>query len=168
VLTARAEATAPGNPDALDLFRLHARTVILHADKIAEYILVTDGPYSLRLVLRGSSATVGPVRLHYDVAGIRDIRAKVLLLGRIEALVRRGRLPRGLFPPDPIADRRMRAFDAWQLRRDGASQIEIAIALFGDDAVDGASVDYMRKRVARLLQLADQRIAIGYRRFFGG
>jgi hypothetical protein len=168
VLSARAEAAAFGDPEALDLFRLRARTVILRTDENVEYLLVTDGPHCLRLELRGSSVAAGPVRLHYDVVGFGDIRIKILLLARIEALVRLGRIPRGLFPPDPIADRRARAFEAWQLRRCGASQIDIAVCMFGEHAVHLASVDLMRKRVARLLGLAEQRIAVGYRRFFGG
>lgn len=168
VLTARAEAAPSGDPDALDLFALSLDAHILHADSGLEYLLLADGPFNIRFELRGDSVARGPVRLHYDIGGFRSLRANILLLARLEALGRRGRLPAALFPPDPVANRRHLALDAWDRHRAGASQIEIAIALFGDDSVTGESFDLMRKRVARLIELAQRQSRISYQRFFGG
>jgi hypothetical protein len=168
VLTARAEASRSGDPEALDLLCLPLAATVLRDSPGHEYVLIADGQHHIRLELYGDSIAEGPVRLRYDISGIRDLRVKTMLLTRLETLVRRKRLPSRLFPRDPVAERWLRAFFAWEANRNGASQIDIAIAIFGENMVTESSADYMRKRVARLLALADRRIAAGFGRFFGG
>jgi hypothetical protein len=110
------------------------------------------------------------VRFEKERFGRIDIRlrARLTALTRLEAAVRLGRLPTRLYERDGLALRWMRALAAWDMNQAGASQIDIAIALFGAEQIDADTVDRMRKRVARLLDLARRRIAIAYGRLFRG
>jgi len=167
ILAAEAEATEAGDPDALDLFSLPVAATVMRDGERREHVLITDRRRAIRLELRGDSIADGPVRLRYDICGISDLRPKIMSLTRLETLIRRRQLPPGLFPSDPVAERLVRALIAWEACAAGATQLEIASTLFGDNMVTESSIDYLRKRVARLIETAEERIEIGYHRFFG-
>ncbi len=113
------------------------------------------------LEVRAGTLLEGPVRLTYDLAGFADIDIRLQALGHFVALHRLNRLPSGLFRTGPRARRWAMALQAWDGGRAGASQREIAVALFGGArvAADWAAGDHMRKRVARLVRTGDRLVA---------
>lgn len=158
-------AAPEGGPDTLDLLSLPVEAVIWREQAGHEHLVIADGSRRIRLEATGASVAHGPVFLRYDLAGFQDLRPRLAALHRLEALKRLGRLPRNLFGRDPVAIRWTTALAAWDLRKKGASHLDIAIALFGARDVHADSIDRVRKRVARLLHLAERRMAAGYRRF---
>ncbi|WP_307103585.1 hypothetical protein [Sphingomonas sp. SORGH_AS_0950] len=164
ILPVRATVAECRRPDTFDLLNLPVAATILREGS-REYVIIADGPRHLRLESTGDSLTSGPVRLHYDLGDFHRLRERLVALSRLEAVVRLGRLPTGLYDRDPLAFRWMNALKAWTLKEDQASQIEIAIALFGAASVDAETMDRMRKRVARLLDLATRRVGLAHRRF---
>lgn len=168
MLSATARLAPAGDPEALDIRTLPLVASILRDCAGPEYLIIEDGPRRLRLQLRGDSIVDGPVRLTYDVEGVRQLEPTILGLRRLSAIGRLGRLPRALFPPDPIVARKVHALQAWDGASRGASQRDIAAVIFGGHMVTDASFDSMRKRVNRLLIQADRHISSGRRRFFTG
>lgn len=165
VLAATTQATAPDDPEALDLFSLPMNAVILR-DGATEHVLLADGPRRMRMALHGDSITNGPVRLTYDrYGGLSVLRWKNLLFSRLYALWRLHRFPRPLFPADPVVGRRVRALQAYDAHRAGAGQKEIIVAVLGANMADAKSFDSSRKTVKRMLELAERRIEIGRRLF---
>lgn len=164
VLEAKTQPAMAGDPDALDLFALPV-SVAIFDDGEAEHVLIADGLRHLRLQLHGARISRGPVRLSFAVPSLRHIPPKVLLLRRLSALWRLHRLPRPLFPVDPVVMRWVRALQALDARQAGAGQREIVIAVLGPKMADARSFDSSRKKVARMLALAERRVEISFRRF---
>ncbi|MCC4233356.1 DUF2285 domain-containing protein [Sphingobium soli] len=148
--------------NAFDLLDLPVAVSVLRDARHREHVVIADGPRHIRLEARGASLLDGPVRLAYDLADFRKLRVRLHTLSRLEALVRLRRLPAGLYGRDTLAARWLLALAAWEMKQAGASQIEIAIALFGAAQIDGDSMDRMRKRVARLIALAKRRMNVTY------
>lgn len=158
-------AAAIDDDDAFNLLSVpHAVTVLRSID--GEHVLITDGPRSIRLDVVAGSMLCGPVRLGYRLSGFDGVEAKVMTLRRLLALWRLGRLPLSLFPPERKARRWAMVLQAYDGMQAGASQREIAIALFGEKRVrqdwDGPS-DYLRLRVQRLVRNGKNMIGGGYR-----
>lgn len=156
------------NPATSNLLDLPVAATVLRDARQREHVVIADGPRHIRLESRGDSLLNGPVRLAYELADFRTLRARLHTLSRLEALVRLRRLPAGLYGRDTLAARWLNALAAWEMKQAGASQIEIAIALFGAAQIDGESMDRMRKRVARLIALAKRRMSVAYDRQFAG
>lgn len=169
MLTADATLTSRDDLDALDLFRLTSAATILDGGEGIQHVLIGDGSRHIRLELRGDSVIQGPVRLSsFGMTGLRRLDQAIPGLRRLVSLWRRGRLPRSLFPRDPRVVRGAMAMQAWDGSRAGATHMQIAAAVYGRQMVgDPNSYDAMRKRVARLIDFADNRMTAGYRRFFG-
>ncbi|UZW54373.1 DUF2285 domain-containing protein [Sphingobium sp. JS3065] len=74
-------------------------------------------------------------------------------------------MPRPLFPADPVVARRVQALQVLDAHQAGAGQRETVIAVLGPKMADAVSFDSSRKKIGRLLKLAEQRVEIGYRRF---
>jgi hypothetical protein len=162
-------ARAPVNDDAFDLTDLAHPASVLQAGDGVEYVVIGDGIHRIRLELHGDSVVDGPVRLRYDLEGFDQAEAAVRTLRRFLALQRLGRFPETLFPLDRIVARRVRALQAYDGQRAGASQREIASVVLGERLFRGSddNFDSIRKRVSRLLDLAEQRVDMAYQRFFG-
>lgn len=161
VLPVRAAPVADADPDAFRLDRLPCRAVIRRLGDGREQIIIGGGTHSIRLEVRAGTLLEGPVRLTYDLAGFADIDIRLQALRQFVALHRLNRLPSGLFRTEPRARRWAMALQAWDGGRAGASQREIAVALFGGArvAADWAAGDHMRKRVARLVRTGDWLVA---------
>lgn len=161
VLPVRAAPVADADPDAFRLDRLPCRAVIRRLGDGREQIIIGGGTHSIRLEVRAGTLLEGPVRLTYDLAGFADIDIRLQALGQFVALHRLNRLPSGLFRIEPRARRWAMALQAWDGARAGASQREIAVALFGGARVasDWAAGDHMRKRVARLVRTGERLVA---------
>ncbi len=161
-----ARPVPPGHADAFDIRRFgHLATVLRSADG-QEHLLLSDGAHHLQLEVIAGSLLAGPVCLRYEISGLQHVEAKTLTLRRLLLLCRLGRFPLGLFPPEPRARRWVLALQAYDGAVAGASQRDIAVALFGEKTVRddwcGRS-DYLRLRVQRLLQIANALVTGGYR-----
>jgi len=167
VVSVGATATTPTDPDALDLLRLPCSTVLQEHGPDGEQVLIGDGRGQIRLDIRHGTALQGPVRLRYELAGLSGLEPKLLTLQRLAALMRLKRFPRRIGSPSAPPPRSVMALRALDARRAGASQREIAAALFGDRRVaadwNGRS-GYLRTRVQRLIALGATLTSGGHQR----
>jgi hypothetical protein len=150
-----------------DLNRIHYPVYVFRDGLGTERVLIGDVGHHLRLDVIEGSVLEGPVRFRYQLADECALPAKVMTLRRLMALARLGRFPKVLFPCEPRAAGWMRAMQAFDGRRVGATQREIAGALYGrtpteEDWRRGSS--YLRCRVQRALRLASNMVEGGYRR----
>lgn len=161
VLQADAKPCPPDHPDAFDLADLPCPAWLRPVGPDCEELLIGDGLRRVALVVDGASLVAGPVRLRYRIAGFTTAEAAVTTLRRLVALQRLRRLPAGLYPPEHRARRWAYALRAHDGRRAGASQREIAIALFGAPRVERQWRDGdgdLRKTVLRLIRTAEHLI----------
>ncbi|MCM8731992.1 DNA -binding domain-containing protein [Hephaestia sp. GCM10023244] len=121
--------------------------------------MIVDGARRLALTAAGASLADGPVRLRYRIAGFDSAEPRVMTLRRLLALKRLSRIPANLYPPVRRARRWADALRAHDGRRAGASQREIAIALFGRARVEREWYEGnndLRKTVLRLLRTGER------------
>ncbi|WP_339864848.1 DUF2285 domain-containing protein [Paremcibacter congregatus] len=163
VLRVEAEPHA-GKDDIFDYRQCSLFRAVIHGDD-GQHILFSDGARHLQLMVTGGDLLTGPVRLTCTLRGLRDFATKPLTIQRLYRLARRGRLLKCLYPPERRARRwilMLRAFDG---AATGASQRDIAAALFGDRAVrEDWQAGFLRTRVQRLLFAARAMMGGGYRR----
>ncbi|WP_429771102.1 DNA -binding domain-containing protein [Aurantiacibacter flavus] len=104
--------------------------------------------------------------LRFCFTGLERVGEPLTTLRRLAAFERLGRMPRHLFPAERRAERWTLALRAHDARTHGASQREVAEALFGVALArsewDVAS-DHLRSRIRRLLRLGNGMIAGGWR-----
>ena len=153
--------------DSLDIRRVGVDVLLLSPDGGSRQLLLSDGPRHIHLALREGSLLDGPVRLRYALEGLMDIEPKLLTVRRLAGLWRLGRMPAELFPRDPRARRWIEMLRALDASRDGASQRDIAAALFGAGAVRRdwrAASDYLRLRIQRLARNGEAMLDGGYLR----
>jgi hypothetical protein len=129
--------------------------------------VLSDGLHHIRLDIAGVSlADGGPVLLHYRLAGVPSAEARLLPLRRFLYLCRHRRFAAALFPADRQIARGLAVLRVHDALADGASQRDIARALFGAERVlpgwEGES-DSLRSRVRRLVAEARAMAAGGYR-----
>ncbi|MDO6416144.1 DUF2285 domain-containing protein [Sphingomonas sp. BIUV-7] len=133
----------------------------------SEHAVLSDGWRRIRIdVSAGSLLGEGPVMLHYDVAGVETAIAPLLTLRRLLHLCRYRRFGRALFPADRRMDRWLSVLRTHDALADGASQYEIACALFGESRIDREwrqSADALRSRVRRMVREARHFAGGGYR-----
>lgn len=129
-----------------------------------EHVLFGDGLRHLQLAVTAGSVLDGPVCLRYLLTGFRHLEMQILALQRLHGLHRLGRLPRGLFPRERRAGRWLSMLRAWDGLEAGASQREVAAALFGERAATEDWEAGYRARVQRLLRGARGMVEGGYRR----
>ncbi|TDN86848.1 DUF2285 domain-containing protein [Stakelama pacifica] len=104
--------------------------------------------------------------LRFCFTGLARISAPLTTLRRLAAFERLGRMPRYLLPAEQRADRWTLALRAHDAKAHGASQREVAEALFGIATArrdwDAAS-DHLRSKIRRLLRLGASMTAGGWR-----
>lgn len=110
--------------------------------------------------------------LRYDIGGIVGVEAeaRLLPLRRLIGLHRTGRFLPSLFPRDRRVDRSLVALRVHDALNAGASQRDIAIALFGSERIASdwrAVSDSLRSRVRRLVREARRLAGGGYRGLLG-
>lgn len=168
VLAVEVRPVAPDHADAFDIGQFGHLATVLRCDGDCEHILFSDGARHLQLAVTAGSVLNGPVRLRYGLAGFRDIEPKVLSLRRFAHLCRFGRFPDSLYPRERRAARWLLMLRAWDGAQAGATQREIAAALYGERAVrEDWSAGYLRTRVQRLIRGAEKLIGGGYRELLG-
>lgn len=154
------------DPHGLDLGRVGCFSAVLQGGAPREHVLLTDGLHQLRLDVHNGTLLRGPVRLRFVLEGLCSINQPLLTLRRLVACNRLGRMPQRLFEPDRRAKRWIAALRAADARRAGASQREVAQALFGTKRVRddwSSSSDYLRSQVRRLLKFGARMTAGGWR-----
>jgi len=145
----------------------------VHADRRGrEHAVLSDGWHHIRIdVEDGRLSGEDIVLLRYDVRGLRTAEVRLLPLRRLIDFCRRQRFARSLYPPDPRMDRSLLILRVHDALSAGASQREIAAALFGagrvaSDWADGS--DSLRSRIRRLVRDARIMGRGGYRLLLGG
>lgn len=169
VLTVRADPAALDDPDHVLLDALPGKTTLIVSGN-RQHLLISDGAHQLRLDIHGTLLE-GPVRLHYQLAGITGVEAQLHTLRRLLALLRLGRFARGLEIVEPRVDRWILMMRAYDLSQAGKSQREIAASLFGAERVAcewRATSDSLRLRVQRLLRDAAAMVDGGYLALLAG
>lgn len=163
VLAARAEQVGLDDPDAIRLESLPGWATLVDAGP-RQHLVLADGAYRIRLDVEGS-LTGGPVRLHYQLAGIHGVETKLHTLKRLLAALRLRRFARGLEVVSPRADRLAMMLRAHDLAAAGLSHRAIAVELFGTERVSNewrTSSDSLRLRVQRLCRDAAKMVDGGY------
>lgn len=170
VLAVTAEPVDRNCIDRFELGRLQLPArVLITADR--QRLSISDGSRRIRLDVAAGTLLEGPVRLRYKLAGFAGVEAKLLTLRRLLALVRLGRFPRGLDPPDPRVTRWIMMLRAHDLSAAGATQREIGSHLFGAARVASdwrGPSDSLRLQVRRLLRFGDAMVGGGYLRLLRG
>lgn len=152
VLVATADAAGPDRVDLL----ADPRTQLI-VERGIEHLLLEGGRGQLRIDIVRGTTQQGAVGLMWQIQGLETGRPALEALGRFLSLRATGRLPRAS-RPTPAQTRRtaalLRVGDALEA---GASQREIALALFGSRMI-GASwrseAGPYRLRVQRLVRAA--------------
>ena len=171
ILTVRAEPADPDNPDAIGLLALGQwLTVVAGADG-REHAVISDGHHHLRLdVEAGHLSGEDAVILDCHLRSIGAAGPRLLALRRLLALCRHRRFVRTLFPSDPRMPRLVAVLRVADGLANGASQREIAAAMFGAEAVArgwNGRTDALRSRFRRLVREARTMTAGGYRKLLG-
>lgn len=132
-----------------------------------EHVVLSDGVHHIRLdLVSGSLANERSVLLRYRIDGIGNAERKILPLRRLLHLIQRRRFAKSLFPEEPSMARRLLALRVHDALLDGASQREIAIALFGHERVTAqwhGRSDSLRSSIRRLVKEAAAMASGGYR-----
>ena len=166
VLAVHAFPAPSRDVDAFDIRHFHDLATVLRCPDGHELLLFSDGNHRIQLDIMLGTVLDGPVRFRYELSGFKHIEAKILTLRRLLLLRRLGRFPRGLFTPERRARRWILALRAYDAVQSGASQREIAAALFGENIVRddwrGRS-DYLRLRVQRAIRHGQNLVNGGYR-----
>jgi hypothetical protein len=167
VLPVHAEpGTAADAADRFALSSLACRKVVLGVAADGEHLLLTDGCRRLQLHCRSGRLLGESLFLRYDLSGLREAEARMATLARFLALARLGRMPAALFRPPARAARWRLALRALDAREAGASQREIAAALYGAARARAdwrGDSDYLRSRVRRVVSLGEAFVEGGYR-----
>jgi hypothetical protein len=154
-LSVAADPTAPGDPDGIDPARLDRWLTVVSDAAGAQHVVLSDGLHHIRLDVEAGGFVRGvPVALHYHLSGRATAVPRLLTLRRWLHLCRHRRFSPSLFPADPVVQRgilQLRVRDALDA---GASQREIATALFGETrtVLDWTHrSESLRSRVRRLV-----------------
>lgn len=166
VLAAAAETVEAGE-DSFILEQLLDLAFLLRSENGAEHLLMSDGLLSVRLDIISGSLSASPVRLHYRLSGLTAAKAPLLVLRRFLGVCRTGSFPRQLFGSEGRTTRLVLALRATDALAAGASQREIAEALFSAEAGNSrwrVNIPSARSSAQRLARLARTMSAGGYRK----
>ncbi|MFL6775401.1 MAG: DNA -binding domain-containing protein [Sphingomicrobium sp.] len=125
---------AIASDDNFDLQALAPLATLIEHGSIHR-LLLSDGYRTLRLDLAGADVRLSPVRLSFELCGLKTLDRPLLVLRRFHSLVLRRRFTRSLHQPVRRARRLvllLRAFDAINA---GANQAEIAEVLLSSSLV---------------------------------
>jgi hypothetical protein len=156
-VSADAVPTAADDPEVLDIYRSSIRATVLKPSDGREQLLFAEGGRQIHVDVRQGTLLNGPVRLDFVLPGLLHLDMRTLTLRRLAVLSSAGRIPSELFPRPRKADRWVMILETLDAMARGASQREIAVAIFGSPAVESDWTDcsdYMRLRVQRLVRAA--------------
>jgi len=165
VLRVRAVPSLAGNPDAIDPAEL-APWLTLVSDAAGEHAVLSNGWQHIRLDIEQGSLGQGAVVLEYLLRGLAAAEPQILPLRRLLDLARRRRFRADFYPPDRRIGRWLMALQVHDALRAGASQREVAHALFDADVTSqdyDRRADSLRSRIRRLAREATALARGGYR-----
>ena len=151
--------------DAFDLGRF-AGLATLAGPMANEHLLLSDGFRTIRLDGPEGAFTDGPRRLCYSLEGLAAAERPVLALQRFLALCRTGFFSRSLHRREARARRWILMLRAYDASLAGASQRDIARALFSRTAAEPrwrSREPSVRSQAQRLVRAAAEFAAGGYR-----
>jgi hypothetical protein len=167
VLVVKTKPALSGDPGGFDLACLEALAVVAKSNPGIEHVALSDGYRRIRIDVMSGTVLEGPVVLQHQLTGLAGLSPKILALRRLIALTRTRRFGVSLFPVAPQTARIVAALQVFDGLLAGASQHDLAVALYGEDRVaaewNGKS-DSMRSRVRRLVRLAHDLAAGGWQR----
>jgi hypothetical protein len=167
VLHIEALPAAYTTAETVDVARLRPWLTSVVGRDGCEHAVLSDGWHRIRLELdNGSLRGDGPVSLRYHMTGVRAAELSDLTLRRFLHLYRYRRFAAMLFMPDPRINRWIELLRVHDALRAGATQRDIAIALFGDTRVRdewGGGGGSLRQRVVRMVSDARRIARGGYR-----
>lgn len=170
-LAVDARSALPTDLDAIDPADF-AGALILAADgEGREHAVISDGWHHIRIDLNAGSLAAGAVILRYRLEGSVSARPQLLSLRRLVDFSINRRFARSLFPPDRRIARWLLALQVHDALVAGATQREIAGALYGERHVAadwGGVSDSLRSRVRRLVSEARRLAQGGWRTLLGG
>jgi len=155
---------------ALDLRTLPLAVMVVRTSDNEQYVMISDGPRRLRLAIVRGDGLSGPVACRFPLPSRAMGATSLDGLRRLLALRDTGRLPSAGSRPPAKAARWVEILRAYDARRAGASQRQIATLLFGEARVRtdwGGGSDYMRMRIQRLVRAAEDLVAGGFRAVCG-
>lgn len=167
VLAVTAEPISRKHPDAFDVAHFPGLADLVRDRAGREMAVLSDGAHQIQLQVGEGTLSDGPIRLRYQVGGFGQVEAKLRTVARLASLRRHGCFVKRLFPDTPGAGRLVLALQAYDGLTAGASQRDIAIALFGEKMVReewNGSSDFLRARVQRLINLGRNMVDGGYKR----
>lgn len=130
-------------------------------DDDTEHWLLSNGKWVIRLAVHDSTLLGGPLLLEHHLRGMASAEPKLHALRRLVALSRHGALPAGFLPKETRAPRWIMELQTADAIAAGATQQDIARALFGSaiaaDRWRLESASY-RLRVQRLARAARRHI----------
>jgi len=170
VVTVEARGGGATAAEDFDLGRLPLPVMLLRQPGGVRHLLIRDGMRYLQIEMLADGAARHPVRhpvrLLVPLWPAPEDEPRLLALRRFLHVRSAQTLPDRLYPPERRAGRWLDMLRAQDARRAGASQRQIAAALFGADraAQDwGGRSDYLRLRVQRLVRGAEHMAVRGYR-----
>ncbi|WP_157926316.1 DNA -binding domain-containing protein [Sphingomonas koreensis] len=143
-------------------------------DEGREHAVLSDGYRRIRIDIEAGSLIAGhPVLLRYRLTGAigRSTEDRLLPVRRLAGLFRTGRFLPALFPVERRVERLIEILRVHDALSAGASQRDIAVALFGPDRISSGwrtVSDSLRSRVRRLAREARRLAGGGYRALLGG
>lgn len=167
ILMVEATPAAPSDPEALTISRLSRWLTLVPGVDGVEHAVLSDGWHRIRLdVVKGTLSECEAVRLRFHLDGLASTEVRLLPLRRLIGLHRHRRFGPSLYP----LDRKMNYWISILRVRDaleqGASQRDIATALFGAEHVRRGwreNSESIRSRVRRLVREAGRFTAGTYR-----
>lgn len=169
VLTVRAEPVCTDRHEPiLDISKLRCRTIILRGADGVEHVLFANNGRSLQLVVHGATIRMPVHLLTSAISESQRIERRLHLLRRLSDLVHRGDLSPRLYPPDPRCRRLAFVLRVLDGALAGASQRDIANALFGTSRVASdwtESGGYLRDRLRRAIRRGRWLMQGGYLTF---
>lgn len=166
VIEVAAIKTPENGSDQFDLARIPMAPAIAVSADGRQHVSLSDGFRRIRIDVTSGSVLDGPVRLHYQLAGIDGVEPKLLTIRRLLALMHLGRFATGLEKPEPRAARWVAMLRAHDALSEGASQREIASVLFGERRVQSEwrqDSDSLRLRIQRLVRRGEALVGGGYK-----
>lgn len=162
-----ASPTGSRNPDGFDPAAMAPWLTVVMGGDGREHVVLSDGWHRIRIDLLAGTVTAGhPVVFDFQLRGIAGVVAKLPPLARLVALCRRRRFVQSLFPEDRRIARWIDLLRVHDALAAGASQREIAAALYGAERVArewAGRSDSLRSRVRRMVRDARAMAAGGYR-----
>lgn len=166
VLTAEADHSTDEPGAAFDLATFGTMSTVLKDHTRREIVLFSQGQYHLQMFIDRGTVLQGPTKLRFLIDQVNHLDAVTASLARFNTLLqKRAFLPRQ-FQTSSSAGKWSRALQALDGFNAGASQREIAAALFGHQMVQrewhGQS-DFLRTRTQRLIAFGRKMAAGAYR-----